>query len=228
MEASFPKPSFFYPQAKCYSSFPRLEWKMIAQPSPWKSRPQCPARENWHDPPVNGMGFTHITDALVPAHIQHEIREPDCISTGWIAHAAEVEPARGQRHCVRKRQTQGTWGSVLVSSQPSEIVKTAIFQGNYLLEIQLHPHSSYSWWRQQAAAKLLSKEVSKLLPKEVNECLEKHKPTQEATRGKVTNPPFFLVFRTMSLLHWGHFRTETGVAGYTSSCSGISAASPKY
>lgn len=134
METSFPNPSSFYPQAKCYSSSPRLEWKMVVQPSPWKSQPQCPTGDNWHDLPVNWMGFTHITDALVPGHIQHEVREPDCSFTAWIAHAAEVEPAVGQRHRMRKRQSQDSQGSVPVSSQPSEIVKTAIFRGKYLLD----------------------------------------------------------------------------------------------
>lgn len=134
MEDSFPNPSSYHPQAKCCSSFPRLEWKMVAQPSSWKSLPHCPTRDNWHDLPVNWMGFTHITDALIPSHIHHKIREPDCSFTGWIAHAAEVEPAEGQRHWMRKMQTQDSWGSILMSSQPPEIVKTATYQGKYLLE----------------------------------------------------------------------------------------------
>lgn len=130
----FPQPLFFPSPSQVLLQLSKTGMENGCSAWPMEVSAQCPTRDNWHDLPVNWMGFAHITDALVPGHIQHEIREPDCSFTGWIAHTAEVKPAVGQRHWMRKRQTQDNWGSVLVSSQPSEIIKTAILLGKYLLE----------------------------------------------------------------------------------------------
>lgn len=153
------------------------------------------------------MWFTHSTDALVLGHIQHKIRKPDRSFTSWISRAAEIEPAVGWRHQMRKRQNQDCqW---LFSSFPScQKLSKFFFLRVHEKEVQ-SPHGFNSWCSLLAAAQVFMQ----CCRKRVNEQhLARYRKLFSKTR-KITNPPFFLVFRTMSLLHWGHFRMETGIAG---------------
>lgn len=153
------------------------------------------------------MWFTHSTDALVLGHIQHKIRKPDSSFTSWISHAAEIEPAVGWRHQMRKMQNQdGQWLFSFLSCQ--KLPKQSFFLRVLEKEFQ-SPHSFNSWCSLLAAAQVFMQ----CCREQVNEHhLARYRKLCSRTR-RITNPPFFLVFRTMSLLHWGHFRMETGIAG---------------
>lgn len=204
---------------ECCSSFSRLEWKTVAQLSPWKSLALMANNimsEALHFPK---RWLVRPTCELDVVYTQHRCSRP------W-PHPAQNQETRPQFYkldipCSWDRTCRGMKAPNEEEAKSRLPVTVLLFfpavrsYQRKVFFLRVHekevqsPHGFNSWCSLLAAAQVFMQ----CCRKRVNEQhLARYRKLFSKTR-KITNPPFFLVFRTMSLLHWGHFRTVTGIAG---------------